>query len=391
VNADGSLVEQWLLRLRFLVGASRRWSWRSLKDCISTLIGRHPFVDEDDVFVRQAVLHLTGLRPIRKITCAGPGMSREGAGSQALMVMDAINFARSFGLTYVHTPFTLIHHADRPRKEWATAWETFFNLGAGEVTYGVGTHETVEFSSNIIGLDTFFGWSCRTNELAHNFKAMIPEFRRKYYLNKSPRMTDEVTVAVHVRRGDAFPDNPGYYTSNEAILRTVSSVKAILDAREVNHRISVYSQGDYAEFLELSLPGVEFLLDVDALWTLKELIEADILIMAKGYFSYYAGIISDGIKIFEPMVPPPNGYFGGCLPSWKLRSLPPSDDWFPSLADGSFDCANFERHLSLLIQAKAAVATSAVDFDRVRDTHEATTGGAKRLSPILRPTSGWGR
>jgi hypothetical protein len=62
----------------------------------------------------------------------------------------------------------------------------------------------------------------------------------------------------------------------------------------------------------LRLPGVEFFLDTDAVWTMEELIEADILIMAKGYFSYYAGLICDGIKIFEPM--PGDGQFGGNLP-----------------------------------------------------------------------------
>jgi len=34
------------------------------------------------------------------------------------MIMSAINFADSCGLTYVHTPFTLIEHGDRPMLEW---------------------------------------------------------------------------------------------------------------------------------------------------------------------------------------------------------------------------------------------------------------------------------
>ena len=175
---------------------------------------------------------------------------------------------------------------------------------------------------------------------------MIPEFRRKYYLNKSPRTTDDVTVAVHIRRGDALPDNLDYYTTNETILRTITSVKSILDTHKVNYRIRVYSQGNRADFLELSLPGVDFCLDIDAVWTMQELIEADVLIMAKGCFSYCAGLISDGIKIFEP------SYF------------PAMDSWIPCLADGSFDCADFECQLSPLIQAKAVVATPAVDSDR---------------------------
>jgi hypothetical protein len=47
--------------------------------------------------------------------------------------MWAINFARICGLTYVHTPFNRIWHADRPMREWVDAWEAHFNLGLGEV------------------------------------------------------------------------------------------------------------------------------------------------------------------------------------------------------------------------------------------------------------------
>lgn len=340
-------VKQRYLVLWFLVASSGRYAWSSLKNCIKVLIGRNTYFDEHGLFLRQYVLHLTGLRPIRKITC--PGLRSEGAGSQALMIMNAINFARSSGLTYLHTPFTLIQHAERPMEEWVTAWETLFNLGADEVVCDIERHEVVNFCCNFTDLELCFGWRCRRDELAHRFKAIIPEFRRKYYLNKSPRTTDEVTVAVHIRRGDTSADNDGYFTSNETILRTITAVKSILDTRKVKYRIRVYSQGNSADFAELSLPGVELFLDVDAVWTMQELIEADILIMAKGCFSYYAALISNGIKIFEPITMSGNDF----LPGWKWWYLSPMDSWLPCLADGSFDRAAFERQLFLVIQAKA--------------------------------------
>jgi hypothetical protein len=191
---------------------------------------------------------------------------------------------------------------------------------------------------------------------------MIPEFRRKYYLNKAPRTTDEVTVAVHVRRGDVSAADPGYFTSNETILQTVTAVRSMLDARKVNYRIGLYSQGKIADFEDLSQAGVELFLDADALWTMQELIEADILIMAKGCFSYYAALISDGIKIFEPETLSGDDF----LPSWKWRSLPPTETWVPCRADGSFDRALFECQLLLVIQAKtnAAVKLPPADSDQ---------------------------
>lgn len=338
--------------LRFLLAAAGISAWHSLKSVIKLLTGRKTSFNENSLFLRQYILHLTGLRPIRRITCTG--LPSEGAGSQALMVMNAINFAHSFGLTYLHTPFTQIQHAERPLEEWATAWEALFNLGAGEALCGVQRRGAVNFSYNFTDLDLCFGWRCRGDELADRFKAKIPEFKRKYYLNRvypniGPRTTGEVTVAVHVRRGDVSAADPGYFTSNETILRTVTAVRAILDARKVNFRIRLYSQGKSADFEDLSQAAVELFLDADALWTMQELIEADILIMAKGCFSFCAALISDGIKIFEPEALSGDDF----LPSWKWRSLSPTESWVPSRADGSFDHTLFERQLLLVIQAKA--------------------------------------
>jgi hypothetical protein len=82
------------------------------------------------------------------------------------MVMNAINFARAFGLSYVHSPFTAIQHADRPMKEWVAAWEALFNLGAGEGVYDIRTRDAVNFSYNFNDLDRCFGWRSRGDELA---------------------------------------------------------------------------------------------------------------------------------------------------------------------------------------------------------------------------------
>lgn len=335
---------------RFLVAASGRYALSSLRNCVKTLVGRKPQIDDRALFFRQYVRHLTGLRQIRYVTCIRRS-GREGAGSQAHMIMNAINFAHSSGLTYLHTPFMMIHHPDRPMQDWVKAWETLFNLGAGEVACDLGRHEVVNYCYNWVDLELCFGWRGRREQLTHCFKAIIPEFRRKYYVNKSPRVTDDVTVAVHIRRGDVSSRNHGHFTSTAIILKTITTVKSILETQMVNYRIRIYSQGNIADFPELSPFGLDFFLDADVIWTMQELIEADILIMAKGFFSYYAGLISDGIKIFEPRDISLSGK--KFLPSWAWMYLSPADDWLPCQADGSFDRAAFERQLSLLMQARA--------------------------------------
>src|ERR1700693_4700647 len=81
---------------------------------------------------------------------------------------------------------------------------------------------------------------------------------------------------------------------------------------------------------------------------MKELMEADILIMAKGCFSYYARLICDGIKIFEPRT------FGeDDSSSWKWRSVPPVESWIACRTDGSLDRETFERQLLIVIRLRA--------------------------------------
>lgn len=350
-------MKQRLVVLRFLMDEARKCAWNSLKNYVKIVIGRKRHFDERGLFLRQYLLHLSGLRPIRRITCTG--FPSEGAASQALMIMKAIHFARSSGLTYVHTPFTRIHHAERPMKEWVTAWENLFNLGAGEIACDFERHEVVNYCYNVIGLELCFGWRHRRRELAQRFKAIVPEVRRKYYLNTSPRATDEVTVAVHIRRGDVSADrNFHNFTRTDAILRTTAEVKSILDTRNIKYRFAVYSNGSRDELTEFSVPGAELYINTDAIRTMRELIEADILIMAKGCFSAYAALMSDGIRIFEPKL-----NWGALTGHWFVTGhYDPAfeDDWLPCLADGSFDRAAFEHRLSQLIETKAMGASTDV-------------------------------
>jgi hypothetical protein len=138
-------------------------------------------------------------------------------------------------------------------------------------------------------------------------------------------------------------------------------VKSLLDVRQIEHKISVYSESDTADVAAINIPGVEIskyrighnlvgrsgdiagaslqcaeaFQDIDGFCAMPELIEADVLIMARSSFSHYAGYISDGIKLYEPT--------DGQLPM---------DKWILLSKDGSFDRAVFESQLSRLISGK---------------------------------------
>jgi hypothetical protein len=350
----------------YLLAGGRRYMWQCLKNCIKLPLGRGLYRDDSLVFFRRYILHLVGLRRIWAITSV-TDRSSEGAGSQAFLTMRTINWARASGLQYLHTPFTNIFHADRPMQEWAAAWEALFNLGAGEEPCNGRRRGVIENSCVVLPLELCFGLDHREQELLSSFRALIPEFRRKYYFNKSPRTADPVTVAVHIRRGDVSAEISQMYTSTERVTQIVSAVKSMLNSKAIPHCICVYSQGPLEEFEDLRPLGAEFFLDADPIWTIQELVEADILIVAKSYFSYYAGMISDGIKIYEPHFWPgqasgipqlPGGGLHGPQPTWRHLVFSELDDWLPCQAGGSFDRTAFERQLAWLLQEKKKARTT---------------------------------
>ena len=103
-----------------------------------------------------------------------------------------------------------------------------------------------------------------------------------------------------MRRGDVGPELKQRFSPTNAVLETCRQVKSILDKNKATYRISLYSQGAAGDFIEFQQFGTKLFLDIDPIWTMQQLIEADILIMSKSSFSYVAALISDGIKLYEP-------------------------------------------------------------------------------------------
>jgi hypothetical protein len=268
----------------------------------------------------------------------------DGAGSQAQAAMSALCFARAHGLAYIHRPFTTIMLAETDMPAWVQAWEEYFNLGAGERRLGdddtpVLAVDHVAFVPRdepaIVTAEHYLHY-CNQDEDA--WERVLPELRNKFWANKERQhlRDGEIRLAVHMRRGDVSAEDKKVarnFTPNAIFVNTLTRLKALLAGTGRTLYIEVFSQGDPSMFADLAALGAELKLDAPALDTHRALVESDILVMSKGAFSYTAGVLHDGITLYDPQ---------------KYR---PHKDWNARAPDGAFDEALVARRLPTLLPA----------------------------------------
>ncbi|NIJ42050.1 hypothetical protein FHS78_002341 [Parvibaculum indicum] len=265
----------------------------------------------------------------RGITCRGKD---DGGGAQVHAVISALALAHATGLTYYHSPFTSIAHAEGDAADWTEKWESFFNLGHGEKRLRAEQeaecvpikrllkspllwrgHELIAEAEHFTGF---------TDADVEAIAAVLPDVRRKYALSDKSALTlynvpGTLTMNVHVRRGDVSADHPYHsnrFTGDDAILETIRSAREAAQAQGLAVSVNVWSQGDRADFLAYEEAGCRLFLDTDIFETVHNLAQSDILLMAKSSLSFVAALLNDGICLYEDFWHPP-------LPHWiKLQN-----------------------------------------------------------------------
>jgi hypothetical protein len=269
----------------------------------------------------------------------------DGAGSQAQAAMSAICLAEAFGLPYIHRPFTVVEHTESGMRDWIRQWEDYFNLGSG-------ARQLAHCSGPVVPLDELLmapdKWPATAivaaphylrfcNQDPQGWERALPSLRSKFHKNKQPQPGNAFTIALHVRRGDVTTDDKKHasrFTPNAAFIHTLECLKEAVAARVSDARILLFSQGDSAIFEEFARAGCDLRLDCSAIATHRELVEADVLVMSKSAFSYTAGVLNEGISLYDPH---------------KYRPL---RDWIVRAPDGGFDKQEFCRQLDGLLARK---------------------------------------
>jgi hypothetical protein len=244
--------------------------------------------------------------------------------------------------------------------QWVEAWESVFNLGQGEELFRNGAQPALNYttfhprlyhvvrsallrtrSEKLLNrnksrqISTFFHpFFYYSDSNPDAYLSLIPELSKKFYPKGPPPKSSVLKVAVHLRRGDVRHVHHRRFTHIGTVCETARQVISALEEHQQDYTMSAYSEGRESDFVELQKLGAELFLNADAIWTLRQLVEADILIMSKSSFSYVAALISAGIKLYEP-------FWHSPLDSWILRK-----------SGGGFSRLAFEHQLLPLLKER---------------------------------------
>jgi hypothetical protein len=244
------------------------------------------------------------------LTCTG---KTDGAGAQAQAVASTQAFADAAGIIYAHTPFQNVEHASGDAPSWAARWEAFLNFGYGEVAAAALGLKPIRLQTLASEPEAWndrplLVWVPHSHAFADRnagcYRRIVPWLQDKYYgADKSSLPQHKgpgIAVAIHIRRGDVTAQHAARFTPNDHILRVIDQICTVVIKKNLRSEIHVYSEGIIESFRDFEQMGCVLHLDEDVFATFHNLLEADILVMAKSSFSYAAALLSAGVKVYEP-------------------------------------------------------------------------------------------
>ena len=281
----------------------------AVKRCLGLSCERHR-----SFFLMKLMRALEAGRITGRLDITSAGKS-DGVGAQAIARISARCFAKGYSLNYVHTPFQTLAHAELPMPEWIAAWEHLLNLGDGAPDAAACKLPGVDIETYAT-TPALWKTDCLLSvRHYHTFCELAPQHLEDVARHLCTQLGSRggaglcdpgvaLAVRLHIRRGDVRPGDSqtGHrFTANDRILPLVEEIRALILAAGRTCRIQLYSQGTRADFAEFErIPDLELCLGTPALDTFRELIDADVLLMARSDFSYTAGMYCRGIKICDP-------------------------------------------------------------------------------------------
>jgi hypothetical protein len=153
-----------------------------------------------------------------------------------------------------------------------------------------------------------------------------------------------VKVAVHFRAGDIGPDRNAFmWVAPEVVGNSIREITTVLSDMGVEYSTTIVAQEESEHIRRLDHRFTRELIGADTIESFTELASADVLVMAKSYFSYMAAYFSDAVCIFRP--------WGNILgPHFPVPI--PLEEWISSDPAGGLDRAAFRDRLEALLRRK---------------------------------------
>jgi len=264
-----------------------------------------------------------------------------GIGHQMANWIAGYWFARQFGLSFAHTPFS------------SEKWEQFLGFGINEQSveallnsgykkvslplFNEFKSEEVALTKNIIESyrDQRVVFIAEQDQFYQDQFGVMEAIKSKFH-NAPARKKDQLiyskehfNISIHVRRGDIVigkeTQNPNLLLrwQDNSYFKTVlsSTVKHLKTQKPI--AIYLFSQGERSEFSDFEkFDNIHFCLDMGAQDSFLHMVNADMLITSKSSFSYKPALLSNGIKIS------PRNFWHG---------YPNTHDWILVDDNGQFD------------------------------------------------------
>ncbi len=216
-------------------------------------------------------------------TCCASG----GFGAQYQACMSGLAYARYKNESYLHSNFEKMDHGVDAKE-------------MDEFT-GLRSDKWWKYSKEItIKQDNFIDdvhWAKRPS--LYYTTDVINEIRRMYYSTQKPNVK-EYDIALHIRRGDVhkeMKEESFRYVPNNIYSKILKNI-----CRGCNSlKIAIVSQGVKEDFQsDFSMfKNIEYILDEDLKISFHTLVKSNLFVMSRSSFSYCAGIISEGTKIYH--------------------------------------------------------------------------------------------
>jgi hypothetical protein len=219
----------------------------------------------------------------------------DGFGSQLQACFSLIAYCAYKNYTYVHRPFSTMHHNDERLDNFPKLMNDFVNL-----------EHKFKSINNISNFESSQLFRFKEGYMVHG--SLHPEFfytedvlneiRSCYYSSPKPDIKHIFTennynVALHIRRGDVSKTaNVPRYTPNNMYIEILKKINL-----PNNTVIHIFSEGNPDDFKEITntYSNVLLHLNTNIQITFHCLVKSDMLILCKSSFGYCAGLLNENI------------------------------------------------------------------------------------------------